>query len=276
MNGIDPAALTDTIMTLVTTWGLKLLGGLVALLAGRMAAGWFRRIVERAMQGSKMEPTLVAFFSRLTYYGAMAFVIIMVLGVVGIETASLAVLLGAAGLAVGMALQGTLSHFAAGVMLMIFRPIHIGDFVEVGGVSGTVSDIGVFRTILDTPDNVQIVVPNSNVFGQTIRNFSANETRRIDLVMGIGYDDDIGVAAETIRSVLGEDERVLREPEPVIAVHELGDSSVNLVVRPWCSREDYWSLRWDLTRAMKERLEAAGCSIPYPQRDVHLLGEGEV
>jgi len=165
MNGIDPTALTDTIMTLVTTWGLKLLGGLVALLAGRMAAGWLRRIVERAMQGSKMEPTLVSFFSRLTYYGAMAFVIIMVLGVVGIETASLAVLLGAAGLAVGMALQGTLSHFAAGVMLMIFRPIHIGDFVEVGGVSGTVSDIGVFRTILDTPDNVQIVVPNSNVLG---------------------------------------------------------------------------------------------------------------
>jgi len=113
------------------------------------------------------------------------------------------------------------------------------------------------------------------VFGQTIRNFSANETRRIDLVMGIGYDDDIGVAAETIRSVLGEDERVLQEPEPVIAVHELGDSSVNLVVRPWCSREDYWKLRWDLTRAMKERLEAAGCSIPYPQRDVHLFGEGE-
>jgi small conductance mechanosensitive channel len=273
-SGIDLNALGTEIMTMISTWGLKLLGALVVFIIGRIACGWIRRAVKRALAASKVEETLTVFIGNLTYYAALTLVIIFMLSIVGIETASLAVVLGAAGLAIGLALQGTLANFAAGAMLILFRPIKLGDWVEVAGVSGTVVEIGVFRTSLNSADNVRIIVPNSNVFGQVIKNYNTNDTRRIDLVMGVGYDDDIGRAIEAMSGVIRGDERVLADPEPVIAVSELGDSSVNLVVRPWCRREDYWALRWDLTRAMKEQLEAAGCSIPFPQRDVHLYQAG--
>jgi small conductance mechanosensitive channel len=164
-----------------------------------------------------------------------------------------------------------LSNFAAGVMLLLFRPFHLGDYVEIGGTAGSVAEIGIFSTTLNTPDNVRITVPNSAVYGQTIKNYSANENRRNDLGIGISYSDDIGKALEVVRQVLDADGRVLKDPAPVIAVSELGDSSVNLVVRPWCRKEDYWPLRFDLTRALKEAVEAAGCSIPFPQRDVHVI-----
>jgi small conductance mechanosensitive channel len=273
-TGFAFAALGDTIVTLVSTWGLRLLGAFVAFIVGRIVAGWIRRLVGEALSRTKIEQTLVPFLASLVYYAALTFVLIAVLGIVGIETASLAVVLGAMGFAVGLALQGTLGNFASGVMLMIFRPIRLGDFVEIAGESGTVQDIGVFSTTLNTTDNIQIVLPNSGVYGQTIRNFSANETRRVDLVIGIGYEDDIALAIETVQRVVTGDERVLDDPEPVIAVHELADSSVNLVVRPWCGRDDYWVTRWDLTRAIKEELEKAGCTIPYPQQDVHFHGVG--
>jgi small conductance mechanosensitive channel len=178
--------------------------------------------------------------------------------------------LGAAGLAIGLAFQGTFSNFASGVMLLTFRPFRVGDFVEVGGHAGSVHEVGVFSCMLSTPDNVQIRVPNSQIFGATIKNYSANDTRRIDLVMGVGYDDDLGVAVRTCMDVITADPRTLADPAPVVAVSELGDSSVNLVVRPWVNAADYWTTRWDLTRALKENLEAAGCSIPFPQRDVHV------
>jgi len=203
----------------------------------------------------------------------VAVVLIAVLNLFGIETTSLVAVLGAAGLAIGLALQGTLSNFSAGVMLLVFRPIKIGDYVEIAGHGGTVKEIGVFVTELATPDNVKIIIPNSSVFGDTIKNYSANDTRRIDLVMGISYDDDIAKAIDTINQVLGKESRLLSEPAPTVAVAELGDSSVNLVVRPWCAGSDYWPTRFDLTRALKEELEAAGCSIPYPQRDVHMIAE---
>ena len=219
-----------------------------------------------------MDESLVPFLSSMVYYLALAVLLIAVLNLFGIQTASAIAVLGAAGLAVGLALQGTLSNFASGVMLLIFRPFKIGDYVEVAGTAGSVQEIGVFSTVLNTPDNVKDHRPQLGVYGDTVKNYSANETRRNDLVMGISYDDDISVAIDTINRVLGGDDRILADPEPVVAVAELGDSSVNIVVRPWCAGSDYWPLRCDLTRRLKEELEAAGCSIPYPQRDVHLQG----
>jgi small conductance mechanosensitive channel len=157
-------------------------------------------------------------------------------------------------------------------MLLIFRPFKLGDYVEVGGSSGTVTEIGTFTTTLTTPDNVVVMIPNADVYGQSIRNYSANDTRRVDMVMGISYGDDIGTAIGVMQGILDGDERVLDDPAPQIAVAELADSSVNIVVRPWCKGADYWGLKFDLTRAFKEELEAAGCSIPFPQRDVHVDG----
>jgi len=188
----------------------------------------------------------------------------------GIQMASVLTIMGAAGLAVGLALQGTLSNVAAGVMLLIFRPFKVGDYVDAGGTAGTIESIGLFATKLNTPDNIHIIVPNSGIYGGIIKNFSHYETRRNDILVGVSYDDDIGLAMETIKSVLDAEDRVLKDPAYMVAVSELGDSSVNITVRPWCKVTDYWALRFDLTRTFKERLEAAGCSIPYPQRDVHL------
>jgi small conductance mechanosensitive channel len=200
----------------------------------------------------------------------LAAVIIAVLGLFGIETTSLVAVLGTAGLAIGLAVQGTLANFSSGVMLLLFRPFRVGDYIDAAGVAGTVNEIGVFSKTLNTPDNVRIIVPNSGIFGATIKNFSANDTRRNDIVLGISYDDDISNAIAVVNSVLGKDSRILSDPEPTVAVSELADSSVNLVVRPWCRKEDYWNLRYDLIRKFKEELERGGCSIPYPQHDVHL------
>jgi small conductance mechanosensitive channel len=259
------------VVDLVSIWGLKLLGALVLLIVGRIAAGWTRRLVQRALASARVDTTLVPFIGGVAYYVILIAVGVAVLGVVGIQTASLLAVLGAAGLALGLALQGTLSNVASGVMLLVFRPFQVGDYIEAGGTAGSVQSIGLFSTTLNTPDNVRILLPNSSVYGQTIKNYAANDTRRNDMVIGISYDDDIGLAVETIKRVLSGDERVLADPEPVVAVSELGDSSVNLVVRPWCKKEDYWGLRFEMMRTLKEQLEAAGCSIPYPQRDVHLF-----
>jgi len=268
---LDAHAVWNTAIALVSTWGLRVVGALVLLVFGVVFAKVVRGSLRRALQRSPLDPTLVPFLSGIVYYLVLAFVLIAVLGLFGIETTSIIAVLGAAGLAVGLALQGTLANFAAGVMLLVFRPFRVGDYVDAGGVAGSVESIGVFATTLNTPDNVKIIVPNSAVSGSTIKNYAANETRRIDMVMGISYGDDIGKAISTIQAILSADARVLKDPAPVIAVAELADSSVNLVVRPWCRKDDYWALRFDVTRAMKERLEAAGCSIPFPQREVHLI-----
>ncbi len=270
MENIDMASLMETGTLLVTQWGLKLVGAIALLLVGRMAAGWARRIVRRSLTRSEVDATLVPFLAKLAYYFVLVVVVIATLGVFGVQTASLIAVLGAAGLAVGLALQGTLSNFSAGLMLLLFRPFKVGDLVDAGGTVGKVEEIGVFATTMKTTDNVMIIVPNSQVYGQTIKNFNGYETRRVDLVVGISYDDDIPKAMDTIRSIISQDSRVLAEPEPQIAVSNLGDSSVDLVVRPWCSASDYWDVRFDLTHSFKEGLEAAGCSIPYPQTDVHV------
>ena len=273
MEGFDPQAFLKNIVDLGTTWGLRVLGALVVLTLGRILAGWARGAVRKVLNRGSVDATLVPFISNLTYYLMMAFVIIAVLGLFGIPTASVIAVLGAAGLAVGLALQGTLGNFAAGVMLLLFRPFRVGDFVDVAGIAGNVEEISIFSTILNTPDNVRITVPNGVVFGQTIKNFSANEQRRVDMVFGIGYSDDIGKAVDIIQNALQSDARVLKDPAAVVAVNELAESAVNLVVRPWCRKDDYWRLRWDLTRRLKEDLVAGGCNIPFPQRDVHLFQE---
>lgn len=264
----------ETASNLIAQWGLSVVGAIVVLVVGLWVAKRIQGGVKAGLGRQGLDPSLVPFISSLVYWGLVAFVLIAVLGIFGIPTASFIAVLGAAGLAVGLALQGTLSNFAAGVMILIFRPFSVGNWVEVAGAAGSVREIGVFSTTLHTGDNVKVVVPNAQVYGQTVKNFSANDTRRIDLVIGVSYDDDLQVAQDTILSVLGDDARVLEEPAPTVAVHELGDSSVDFVVRPWCKASDYWPLRWHLLRQLKERLEAAGCSIPYPQRDVHVFGQG--
>jgi small conductance mechanosensitive channel len=263
--------ISQMIVPMVTAWGLKVILAIVLLVAGRFVAGAVRRVLAKALERASVDTTLVPFLASLGYYTVMAVVLVAVLGVVGVQTASLVAVLGAAGLAIGLALQGTLSNLAAGVMLLVFRPFSVGDYVEAAGTAGSVVAIKLFTTVLNTPDNVRITVPNSAVWGGMVKNYSANENRRIDLVMGIDYGDDIGVAMRSITEIVSADERVLAEPALNVAVSELGDSSVNIVVRPWCKGPDYWALRFDLTKALKEGLESAGCSFPFPQRDVHLF-----
>ncbi|MEE4273442.1 MAG: mechanosensitive ion channel domain-containing protein [Thermoanaerobaculales bacterium] len=260
----------NSIVPIITTWGIRVIGAIALLIIGRMVAGIIRGGIRKTMQKREVDATLIPFVSSLVYYLAMAVVVIAVLSLFGIQTASLVAVLGAAGLAVGLALQGTLSNFAAGVMLLVFRPFKVGDFVEAGGVTGPVVSLGIFSTVMRTGDNVMITVPNSQVWGGTISNYNGFDTRRIDLVVGIDYGDDIQLAMDTIKKIVTADERVLAEPAPQIAVAELGASSVDLVVRPWCNGSDYWPLRFDLTRALKEGLEEAGCSFPFPQQDVHM------
>jgi small conductance mechanosensitive channel len=268
----------DTLLSLIAArvaeWLPRIAGALAVLFLGWIVASWAKAIVRKTMSRANVDATLVPFVAGVVHVGLIALVAIAAVSTLGVPVASFVAVLGAAGLAIALAFQGTFSSFAAGVMLLTFRPFKPGDYVDVGGTAGTVKEIGIFTCLMATPDNVQILVPNSDVFGQTIKNYSANDTRRIDLVVGVGYEDDLGVAVRTCLDVITADARVLAEPEPTVAVSELGDSSVNLVVRPWVAAADYWATRWDLTRALKENLEAAGCSIPYPQRDVHLFQEG--
>ena len=270
MDQIGLEAILQQMVNLISAWGLKILGAIAVLVIGRMVARWARKLVRRVMERGNADATLVPFVASMVYYLIVAFVAVAVLGMIGVQTASMVAVLGAAMFAVGLALQGTLSNFASGVMLLVFRPFNVGDYIDAGGTAGSVKTIGLFSTTLDTPDNVRIVVPNSSVYGNTIKNYAVNANRRNDMVVGVSYNDDLGLAVSTIERTLKEDSRVLAEPAAVVAVSELGDSSVNIVVRPWCTKEDYWGLRFDLMRTFKERLEAAGCSIPYPQQDVHM------
>ena len=271
MQEFDVGTVVDQSVDVLATWGLKVLGALAVLLIGRMIASWGRKITRRSLERAAIDDTVIPFASRLVYFLIMAFVLLAVLGLFGIPTTSVIAVLGAASLAVGLALQGTLTNFAAGVMLLIFRPFEVDDYIEVSGHAGTVKAIGVFATTLNTVDNVQITIPNGKVYGEAIKNFSANEIRRVDLVASVAYGDDLQVARDTLMGILEADERVLEDPAPTVAVSELGSSSVDFVVRPWCRAEDYWDVRFDLTRQIKESLEEAGCSIPFPQQDMHVI-----
>jgi small conductance mechanosensitive channel len=254
----------------LTQYATQAAGGIIVLIVGFMAAKMIRGGVRKAMEKRGVDSTLIPFTCKLVYYLILAFVLLAVLGIFGVEVTSIIAVLGAAAFAVGLALQGTLSNFAAGVMLLIFRPFKVGDVVDTGGVVGSVVEIGIFATLLNSPDNIRIIIPNSSVWGSTIKNITFHDTRRNDMVVGVSYSDDLGEAMDVINGVLNADPRILQDPVPTVAVSEMADSSVNIVVRPWCKKGDYWPLRFDLTRKLKEELEAAGCSIPFPQRDIYI------
>ena len=254
----------------VVPWGIKIVMALAIFVAGKWLAGVLAKLLGKVMRRSKVDGMLVSFIVNIAYGVMLVAVVLAAIDQLGINVTSLLAVLGAAGLAVGLALKDSLSNFAAGVMLLVFRPFRTGDYIEAGGVAGVVDEIQLFCTLMHTADNRRIIVPNSAIFGGTIVNISALETRRVDLVIGIGYGDDIGEAREVIAAVVNADERVLQIPEPGIAVAELADSAVNLNVRPWVRGDDYWSVRADLLENIKTALDANGISIPYPQVDQHV------
>lgn len=243
---------------------------LAIYIIGKWIAGYIVKLIDKGMELRKMDPALRGFLSAILKTVFTFVIMLVAVEQLGINTTSLLALLGAAGLAVGLALKDSLSNFAAGVMLIIFKPFKIGDFIEAGGIAGIVEKIEVFNTIFRSGDNKEIIVPNAQIYGGTITNYSARATRRIDLVVGIGYDDDMKKAHSLILEVLNNDERILKEPAAVVAVSELGDSSVDFVVRPWVATGDYWPTRWAITEAIKESFDANGVSIPFPQQDVHM------
>jgi small conductance mechanosensitive channel len=260
----------DQIYGYLAQYGLKILGAILIFIVGRWIAKAVSNLAGKALSKAKMDETLVRFIKDLCYIALLTFVIIAALSKIGIQTASFIAVLGAAGLAVGLALQGSLANFASGVLMLIFKPMRVGDYVEAGGAAGSVAEIGIFTTVLNSPDNVRIIVPNSQVMGGNIKNYTVNGTRRVDLVIGVSYEDDLKKVRKVIEKVLAADERILPEPATVVAVSALADSSVNFVVRPWVKSGDYWPTYFDLTAKIKVALEENGLTIPFPQRDVHV------
>jgi small conductance mechanosensitive channel len=259
------------IQSLVAAYGLQVLGALATLIVGIWLAKWMAKIAGKVLNKRNVDPTLTKFAVSLVKVALIAFVIISAISQVGIETTSFVAVIGAAGLAVGFALQGSLSNFASGVMLIIFKPIKVGDYIEGGGGAGSVESIGIFVTTLTTPDNKVIYIPNSTLTGSNIVNYSAKDKRRIDMVFGIGYSDDIDKAKSVINSILDGDSRILKDPAPQIVVAELADSSVNFNVRPWVSSADYWDVYFKVTEQIKKKFDEQNISIPFPQRDVHMF-----
>lgn len=255
---------------LAADFGLRLFAALAIFIIGRWVARWLSRLLEKGMQKAGTDHTLIVFLRNIVYVGLLIFVIIAAVGQLGVQTTSFLAVLGAAGLAVGLALQGSLANLAAGVLIIIFRPFKLGDFIEAGGIAGTVKAISIFTTTLHTPDNKVIIVPNAQVNSGTITNYSANDTRRVDLVIGVSYGDDLDKVRSVIQQVLAADERVLKDPAPQIAVMALADSSVNFTVRPWAKSADYWGLYFDLQEQIKKNFDKEGISIPFPQQDVYV------
>lgn len=255
---------------IMAEYGLKVLGAILIFLIGRYVAKLLSKVLVQVLTKAKVDPTLVPFIENLGYTVMLVFVVIAALGQAGVQTTSLIAVLGAAGLAIGLALQGSLANFASGVLLLVFKPFRVGDFVEVAGVKGTVCAIQIFNTVLNSPDNVRIVVPNGAVTGGSILNYTINGTRRVDLTVSVSYGDDLKKARRVIDGVLATDPRILAEPAPVVGVHEMASSSVNFVVRPWVKASDYWKVYWDLTEKLKVAIDENGLTIPFPQQDVHI------
>ncbi len=255
---------------LATVFGVKIITALAVFIIGRWIVKYLGNLVSRLMEKRNVDPTLTRFVANMTYVALLIFVILSALGMLGVQTTSFIAVIGAAGLAVGLALQGSLSNFAAGVLMIIFRPFKVGDFIEGAGVAGIVEEIQIFTTQLATPDNKTIIIPNAKLTADNIINYSTKGTRRADMVFGIGYDADIDRARDIITDILSNDSRVLKDPPLQVAVSQLADSSVNFVTRAWVNVPDYWGVVFDTTEAVKKRFDAEGISIPFPQRDVHL------
>lgn len=268
----DIQSIWNSILPLLTTYGLEIIGAFIILIVGWIISNWLGKRTRKWLQKSqKIDATLIPILSNLVRYLGITFTLLMVLNNFGVQTASVIAILGAAGLAVGLALQGSLSNVASGVMLLIFRPFKIGDVVEAGGVLAVIDEIGLFLTKLHTFDNINVYQPNSKIWGTEIRNYSQNETRRVDLPIGIGYGDDIDHALKVVKEVVEADPRTLPDPAPLFAVSDLGDSSVNLLVRFWTKSSDFFNVKVDLTKELKQRFDKEGINIPFPQRDVHLF-----
>ncbi len=253
----------------VIPWAINLVLALAIFFIGKWIAGIVTGIARRLMDRAKFDAMLTRFLTNIIYGILLVAVVLAALDSLQVNITSLIAVLGAAGLAVGLALKDSLSNFAAGVMLVIFRPFQVGDYINAGGSSGTVDEIALFKTLLRTPDNQRVIVPNAQIFGDTITNVNVLGTRRLDLVFGIGYDDDMKKAKQLLEQIIADDERVLKDPAPSVTVAELADSSVNFNVRPWCNSGDYWALRSDLLHRVKETFDENGISIPFPQQDVH-------
>lgn len=265
----------ERIPELLAKYGMRLVGAILIFLIGKWVAGLVRKIIVKVMEKNKLEPMLVSFVGSLSYSALVVFVVIAAISTLGIQTASLVAVLGAAGLAVGLALQGSLSNFAAGVLMVIFKPFRVGDFIEAAGTIGVVEETSIFTTVVNTPDNKKTIVPNSKIMADNIINYTAHDKRRVDLTAGISYEDDIDKARAAIQTALATESRILKDPAPTIAVVEMADSSVNFVVRPWCTPADYWDVYFGVTEAIKKQFDAEGISIPFPQRDVHLYEHKE-
>lgn len=266
----SPPEWVATVQELLTKFGLKIIAAILIFFIGRWVAKQLKTLLQKAMERAKVDAAIVGFTCSLAHAALMVFVILAALGQVGVQTTSFIAVLGAAGLAVGLALQGSLANFAAGVLILLFRPIKVGDFVEGGGATGVVRDIHIFTTTLTTPDNKRVIVPNAKLMGDNITNYSAEGTRRLDLVACISYDDDIDKAKAAMMDLVKNHPMVLDDPAPLVGVLAMNDSSIDLAVRPWVNVADYWPAYFALTEAIKKRLEAEGCTIPFPQRDVHL------
>jgi len=272
---INISQLTETLVYYATHYGLRIIVALLIFVIGRMIAKGLANGTRKILLKANVDETLALFLKNITYYALIAAVVIAALGQAGINVTSFLAVLGAAGLAVGLALKDSLSNFAAGVMLILLKFFKKGDYVTAGGQSGTVTAVNIFNTVLTSPDNKVITVPNSAVLGGTITNVTANDTRRVDMTFGIGYDDDLLKAKKTLERIVSEEPRVLPEPAPLIQVMELADSSVNFVVRPWVKTSDYWGVYYALTEKVKLVFDQEGISIPYPQQDVHIYPTGE-
>ncbi|MCB2107287.1 MAG: mechanosensitive ion channel [Rhodobacteraceae bacterium] len=261
-------------MAVITTYGLKVLGAIAILVLGWIAAGWVSRMLQNGLgRTGRIDPTITTFTASTAKYAIIVMAVIAALSGIGVETTSFVAVLGALGLAIGLSLQGTLNHVASGILLIAFRPFRVGDFVETGGVTGTVKAITLFTTELATLENVKVTIPNGQVWGTTITNFAGYPTRRIDLEVGIAYEDDIDHAFKIANEVIGQDSRIFTDPAPQVAVSALADSSVNILMRFWVNNADVLGVRWDMQKAIKQAFDKAGISIPFPQRVVHHVHE---
>ncbi|MGB8712670.1 MAG: mechanosensitive ion channel domain-containing protein [Onishia taeanensis] len=268
-------ALLTYLQTTGTSFAIDLVAALAIFVIGRWVISLVHRLSIKAMERAKVEPLLIKFLGNILRTLLLIVVVLAAISQLGIQTTSLIAVLGAAGLAVGLALQGSLANFAAGVLVIIFRPYKIGDYVEAGGVAGVIDDVQIFTTELKTGDNRKIIVPNGQMMSGAITNYSSHDTRRVDLVASVGYDADIDVVRRVLEEVVAKDARVLESPAPNIRMNAMLDSSVNWIVRPWVKASDYWDVYWEMTEEIKRCFDAEGISIPFPQRDVHVYHHGE-
>ena len=270
MFRFDTEQMSQVMDTYIIPWGIDIVMAIAIYIIGKFIVGILVNVFGKVMARSKYDEMLIDFIKAIVNSILMLFVIVASLDKLGVNTSSMVAIFGAAGLAIGLSLQGSLQNFAAGVMLLVFRPFKSGDFIDAGGEMGTVMSISIFTTIMTTPDNKQIIVPNGKVYGGNITNFSANATRRVDMVVGISYDSDLKKAKEILNEMVAADERILKDPAPTVAVSELAESSVNFVVRPWVKSADFWAVKFDYTEAVKLRFDSEGIGIPFPQMDVHV------